>query len=467
MVLVPSVGGSQSTQSISQSDKEQGAKAHPQLLQEFGGAMTGPQASYVEGVGKAIAVQSGLSNAQSDFTVTLLNSSVNNAFAIPGGYVYVTRDLVGLMNNEAELAGVLGHEVGHVAAQHGKKRQSTATRNSIFGVLGQVLGAAVGGQFGGLLSRGAQVAPQLLTLKYSRGQETEADNLGIAYLRRAGYDGRAMGSVLQSLANENALEARIQGQTGNKVPEWASTHPSDAPRIRAALARAGAASGNLNRDKFLAGINGLMIGDDPKQGIIDGRRFLHPDMKFGFEVPQGFYMVNGTQAVAITGQSAKGELSSAAYNGNMDAYIQSVFARLAGQGQAINPGAIQRTRVNDLPAAYAAARVNTSSGQVDVLVFAYEFSNNQAFHFLTITQPGGANAFESMFKSMRRLSAGEAAGVKPRRISVVTVKKGDTVQTMATRMAYADHELDRFLVLNGLTSTSPLVPGQKVKLIVY
>ena len=126
-------------QSISASDKAEGAKAHPQLLAEYGGAVTGPQAAYVETVGKNIAVQSGLSNARGDFTVSLLNSPVNNAFAIPGGYIYVTRQLVALMNNEAELAGVLGHEVGHVAARHAAKRQSAATRNTIIGVLGSVL----------------------------------------------------------------------------------------------------------------------------------------------------------------------------------------------------------------------------------------------------------------------------------------------------------------------------------------
>ncbi|MBX9883729.1 MAG: M48 family metalloprotease, partial [Novosphingobium sp.] len=128
---------------ISAADKAQGAKAHPQLLAEFGGGVTGPQADYVEGVGKTIAFQSGLGNARSDFTVTLLNSPVNNAFAIPGGYVYVTRQLVALMNNEAELAGVLGHEVGHVAARHSQKRQSAATRNTILGALGSVLAGAV------------------------------------------------------------------------------------------------------------------------------------------------------------------------------------------------------------------------------------------------------------------------------------------------------------------------------------
>lgn len=195
-----------SVQTISAADKKQGSEAHPQLLQEFGGALTGPQATYVETVGKNIAVQSGLSNARGDFTVTLLNSPVNNAFAIPGGYVYVTRQLAALMNNEAELAGVLGHEVGHVAARHAAKRQSAATRNSLLGALGTILSGALLGN-GALGQIGQQIfstGSQLLTLKYSRGQETEADNLGITYLQRAGYDPRAMSTVLQSCESERA-----------------------------------------------------------------------------------------------------------------------------------------------------------------------------------------------------------------------------------------------------------------------
>src|SRR5688500_1393576 len=191
---------------ITPAEAQQGAQYHEQMLNEFGGAMTGAQADYVEYVGQHIAVQSGLANSESAFTVTLLNSSVDNAFAIPGGFVYVTRQLVTLMNNEAELAGVLGHEVGHVAARHSKSRQKAAQRNSILGAIGSILSGVLLGN-SALGSLGQQVfsaAPQLLTAQYSRKQETEADGLGIRYLKGAGYDPRAMATVLQSLAAQNS-----------------------------------------------------------------------------------------------------------------------------------------------------------------------------------------------------------------------------------------------------------------------
>lgn len=466
--------GEQSTvttvQAISAKDKQSGAQAHPQLLAEFGGAVTGPQADYVETVGKNIAVQSGLSNARGDFTVTLLNSPIDNAFAIPGGYVYVTRELVALMNNEAELAAVLGHEVGHVAARHAAKRQSAATKNTIIGLLGTVLSGVLLGnsQVGQLLQRGFMEGSQLLTLKYSRAQETEADNLGVAYLRKAGYDPRAMSTVLQSLANQTALDARLLG-ANNTVPEWASTHPDPASRVRTALARAGANAGGItNRDTFLTRISGLTYGDDPKQGIVEGGKFTHPDLKLYFQAPGGYYLVNGTQAVAINGQTGKGQFSSAQFSGDLDAYVRAAFAGLTDANQPkIDPGTITRTTVNGIPAAYAVARVNSNGSPVDVTVFAYQWTASQAFHFVTITPAGGAAVFNSMYQSVRRIPDSEAAGIKPRKLVVISAKSSDTVQALAQRMAYNDAPLDRFLVLNGLTATSRISAGQKIKLVTF
>ena len=457
--------------SISQADKEQGAKAHPELMAEFGGAYSGPQAAYVTSVGRKIAVQSSLSNAQSDFTITLLNSPVNNAFAIPGGYVYVTRQLMALMNDEAELAGVLGHEVGHVAALHSQRRQKAATRNAIGGALLQILTGVVLGNsaLGDVLQRGIGTGTQLLTLKFSRSQEYEADDLGIRYLNSAGYDTKALSSMLASLAAQSALDARVAGNS-NTVPEWASTHPDPQARVGRALQRAqetGSTSTLRNRDTFLKALDGVVYGDDPKQGVVDGSRFIHPSLGISFIAPSGFAMVNGTQAVTITGSSGQAQFSGGPYSGKLNDYVASVFKALSKDGS-VAPGNIQNTSINGIPAAYGMARANSQSGQVDVSVIAYEMSPTSAFHFLMITPAGqGFGPFNAMVQSYRKISAQEAAAVKARKVSVVTVKSGDTIASLSSRMAYDNYKQERFLTLNALTANSALTAGQKVKIVTY
>ncbi|WP_417613581.1 M48 family metalloprotease [Parasphingorhabdus sp.] len=466
--------GSQSgeARSISAAEKRKGAEAHPQLLEEFGGAYTGPQVGYVVRVGQNIAVQSGLGNARSDFTVTLLNSPVNNAFAIPGGYVYLTRQLMALMNDEAEMAGVLGHEVGHVAARHSEKRQKAATRNSILGILGQIgsqvlLGDSAIGRLG---QQVFGTGSQLLTLKYSRKQEYEADDLGIRYLASAGYDPQALSTMLYSLASQSAIDARLAGRDARSAPEWASTHPDPARRVsRAAknaskLAKVG---GIRNRDQFLQSLDGILYGDDPKQGVIEGNSFLHPDLRVKFTVPNGFSMQNGARAVSIAGSSGQAQFTTAPYKGDMTAYIDAAFKRVAGEGKTISHGGIQRTTVNGLPAFYAIARVDSNNGPVDVTVFAYEFSKSSAFHFAAIAPAGSAAVFSPMYQSMSRLSASQAASIKPRKVDVVTVKSGDTISSLSSRMAYTSYQQDRFLVLNRLNANDVLRAGQKVKIITF
>jgi predicted Zn-dependent protease len=474
-LAAPAVMGQQraihTVSSISAQDKASGAKQHPQLLNEFGGAYSGAQAKYVETVGRRIAVQSGLSNAQSDFTVTLLNSPVNNAFAIPGGYVYVTRQLMALMNDEAELAGVLGHEIGHVAARHGQRRQQAAQRNAIGGTLLQVLTGALLGDsaFAGLLQKGIGTGSQLLTLKFSRSQEYEADDLGIRYLAAGGYDPRALSTMLASLAAQSSLDSRVTGNA-RSVPEWASTHPDPASRVGRAARNASAqkiSSGARNKEAFLTALDGVLYGDDPRQGVIEGSRFRHPDLRLAFTAPSGFGMENAADAVSVSGSGGQAQFGSAAYSGDLGAYISSVFAKLGGSNSRVPEGEVRRTTVNGIPAAWRTIRASTQSSQVDATVFAYDFGGGKAYHFLLLTAAGqGVGPFTSMVQSVQRLTPQEAAAIKPRRVSVITVKAGDTVQSLSRRMAYTDYQLDRFLTLNALTAQSGLRPGQRVKIII-
>ncbi|MWV27812.1 M48 family metalloprotease [Erythrobacter sp. GH3-10] len=449
---------------ITAEEAQVGAQYHDQFVAEFGGEMTGPYARYVEQVGSNIAVQSGLATRPDAFDVTLLNSSVNNAFAVPGGYVYATRQLVNLMNNEAELAAVLGHEVGHVAARHSARRQEKAQRNQLLGLLGAVIG-------GGLLGSSdlAQLSlqgSQLATLSYSRSQELEADQLGIQYLNRAGYDPHAMATLLTSLAAQNQLDAQLQGRGDATIPAWASTHPDPASRVQNALQLAQGGTGVINRDTFLNRIDGMVYGDDPAQGVIEGRQFIHPELRLSFTAPQGFYMVNGTRAVTINGDQGRSQMTVGQFNGDLNSYVRDVFTKLGGEQQQVTPSSIERTTVNGLPAAYGTARVNNGQQQVDVTVFAYEFSPNTAYHFMSITPAGQAGTFNSLYQSMRRISASEAGAVVPRRVDVVTAGRGDTVRSLANRMAYTDAQEARFRVLNGLSASDQIVPGQEYKLVI-
>lgn len=460
---------------FSAKEKANGAKYHPEILKEFGGAYQSPQTAYVERVGKKIALQSGLANSEGEFTVTFLNSAVNNAFAIEGGYVYITRQLAALCNSEAEMAGVLGHEVGHTAARHSKKRQKQATIANILGAIGTIGGAMLGdqgglaGALGGVAREYSGALAQIFTLKYSRGQEEQADDLGIKYLSKAGYDPTALSAMLNSLALQTAVDAKAAGLNGHSVPEWASTHPDPAKRVvrAAANAKKYPASSLRNADTHLKAIDGMMYDDDPREGVIEGQEFLHPDLRLRFAVPAGFGMSNGTQAVTISGNGGKALFTTQAYNGDQRAYIDAAFKAVVGDQQQVNYGQIQQRSVNGIPAFFATANVQTQqSGVVSLTVFAYEWASNQAFHFVTIT-PANSSPFASMYESVARLTDKQAAEIKPRKIRIVTVGKADTVATLAGRMAYKNFQTERFLALNGLASNASVTSGQKVKIVTY
>ena len=456
-------------------EKANGAKYHPEILKEFGGAYQSPQTNYVQSVGKKIALQSGLANSEGEFTVTFLNSAVNNAFAIEGGYVYITRQLAALCNSEAEMAGVLGHEVGHTAARHSKKRQKQATIANILGAIGTIGGAMLGdsgglaGALGGAAKQYSGQLAQLFTLSYSRGQEEQADDLGILYLSKAGYDPSALSAMLNSLALQTAVDAKAAGLNSHSVPEWASTHPDPAKRVVRALsvAKKYPAITVRKADNHLNAINGMLYDDDPKEGVIEGQEFLHPDLRLRFAVPQGYGMSNGSQAVSINGNGGKALFTTQPYNGDRKAYIDAAFKAVVGDQQQASYGAIKNPTVNGIQAFYASTNVQTQqSGVVTLMVFAYEWGPNQAFHFVTIT-PSNSMPFESMFESVTRLNDRQAADIKPRKIRVVTASRSDTVATLSSRMAYKNFQTERFLALNGMNASSTITSGQRLKIVTY
>lgn len=444
------------------------AKQHPQVVEEFGGAVTGPVATYVESVGRRVAAQSGIQQGgASAYTFTVLNTPVPNAFAVPGGYVYVTRGLLALVNDEAELASVLGHEIGHIAADHSKTRQDR-------GLLGQLGAAAVAILTGSSeLGQAAGTIGQGLVLGYSRSQEYEADALGARYIASAGYDATASASFLATLGRATTLESRLQGRNDDRaIPSWARTHPLSEDRVARARTLASqlqpTATGQSRPAEYLRAVDGIIYGDDPRQGVVEGRRFLHPVLRLGFTAPAGFALQNGTRNVTISGNGGQALFSGGGATGDLSTYIAGVYRGLAGGSGQVSIPQPTSTTINGLPAAHTTLTASTQQGRADVSVIAYRWDSNSAYHFVTVTPAGsGFGPFASMIRSLDRLSADAAARVRPRVIDVVTVAAGDTIPSLARRMAYDDHRLERFLVLNGLKDSDRLTAGDRVKIVVY
>jgi predicted Zn-dependent protease len=468
IVGASAAGAQQSARALSQSEVAQAAQQHPQIVQEFGGEEGGARGAYVRQVGQRITAHAGIAGGGGAFNVTTLNSPVMNAFAVPGGYLYITRQLLGLMNSEAELASVLGHEAAHVAARHSRGRQ----RTGILSQLGAILvGVATGS---GQLAQIASQVGQGLFLQYSRSQEFEADDLGIRYMAAAGYDPMESPRLLASLGAWSDMEPRFAGREADRraTPSWARTHPLSADRVnratRQAQATGRANQGMVNREQHLNALNGMIFDDDPAQGVIEGRDFLHPDLRLAFTAPQGFGMQNGTRAVTLVGQSGQAQFTMLPYQGNLDAYVGQAFQSVLGGQAQVAYSQPQRTTINGIPAAASVARVQTQQGVLDVGVVAYEFARDRAYHFVTVSPAGrGFGQFGQMIQSVRRLTPQQAAAIRPRVIQIVTAGPNDTVQSLAARMAYPSFQLERFRILNGLAANQPVRAGQRVKLVVY
>ncbi|HEY8617699.1 MAG TPA: M48 family metalloprotease [Phenylobacterium sp.] len=439
------------------------AQQQAELVAQLGGPYEGPLQAYVARVGERVAGAAG-KPGQCRFTV--LNSDVVNAFAAPPGcYVYVTRGLLAILNSEDELAAVLGHEVGHVAANHSGRRQ----QRSLFTGLGALAVGILTGSSD--LARIAGQVGQLNVLSYSRNQEFEADSLGLRYLGQTGYAPDALADLLSALQSEDQLEARLRGAAEPKTtPVWGRTHPLTADRIARAvdLARRSGPPGAPEREaEFLAQVDGMIYGDDPEQGFVDGRRFAHPGMAIAFEAPPGFTLANTPRAVKVEGPAGSqlaAEFSSGRMTGDLETYADDALRRLAGQTpvQADRP---QRTRINGVEAVVLPAVASTRSGVVEVTIAAYTLGGGQAFHFAALAPAGRSRGFDPLIDSFRRLTAEEARALRPRRIEVVTVRPGETAQSLAQRMAFEDLRLERFELINGLRRGDPLSPGRRVKLV--
>lgn len=471
----PSSGAPQTVAQRSSSDQRAGDENHPKIMAQFGGEVQDRELrAYVDRIGRRLATHTEQPDAR--WTFTVLDSPVVNAFALPGGYVYVTRGLVALANDEAELAGVIGHEIGHVTAEHSSDRQTRAGLAQL-GVVGATILGAVVGLPGDAVNMIGQVGSQLgqgYIASYSRSQEFEADKLGVRYIAQAGYDPRAEADFLANLQAETKLQARIAGgkYNPNRV-DFFATHPATAERVREAESAASQlpnAGAPRNREALLVAIDGMIYGDSPAQGFVDGNRFSHPELRFAFEAPEGFQIRNAAANVTMAGPRGAGIIfdGDKYQGGSMEAYIARNWAAgIARQTRTGDLQNLQRFSIDGMEAAAGLLPVQTNQG-VKVLRMTAIRDGEKIWRFLGV-QPQGQNALgrrmDQAAASFTKLTAAEAGALKPMIVDIHTVRAGETVNSLAKRTPFEDYKRQRFRVLNGLGPNDELRAGDKVKLI--
>ncbi|WP_206682724.1 M48 family metalloprotease [Chthonobacter albigriseus] len=428
-------------------------REHPKILASFGGTYEDPEAeiAIARAVGRLVAASDSPGRS---YRVTILNSPAINAFALPGGYVYVTRGLLALANDTSEVAAVIAHEMAHVTARHAFAR---AERAEAAAVATRVVQDIVQDP---AVARMALASTQMSLARFSQVQELQADAVGIATLVRAGYDPFAAARFLTSMQRYASYKTAARDDAG---ADFLSSHPSTPERIVQASAvaeAAGPTEGVRDKEAYLARVDGLMFGDDPVEGYVRGREFLHAKLGLGFTVPAGFQLENTARAVLATdrgGTAMRFDGAEVKAGGDLVGYLTS------GWINGLDPASVRTISLNGLPAAVASASARGYAYRIAVVRL-----GEQTFRFLFATKaptPAFDQAFVDTVGSFRSLSADEKTGLKPMRIRVVTVRPGETAEVLASRMPPLERPVDLFRVFNGLGPGQQPVVGSKVKIV--
>ncbi len=463
----PATGGSMFSLVSDREERAIGAQYHPEILNEYGLYEEFPRVNaYVATVSARMLAASDISSEV--LTVTVLDTDVVNAFALPGGYVYVTRGLLALANNEAELAGVVGHEIGHVAARHTAQRLTWAR---VAEVAITVVDASTSHlDYGGLISNASGLTAHAFIAGFSREQEIESDTLGVRYLARAGYDPYAMATFLRQLERHSDLLDALSplDHDPSILARWFATHPRAADRVVLAAreARSEVDISTLNRDSYLRMIDGIAYGARTDQGRILERRFVHPAWRFAFDVPEGLAMfrVNGE----VRAYDDSGSLIT--FDGVEDIHggIASHLERWADELRVRVDGR-DVFEVAGFQAAEGRFRASPDGADRLYRMVAIALNPGRVARFLFSMPAGEEEALDTLAEQtlagFRRLSVDEAEAAGRLRVRVVEVAAGDTIDSLSRMMAFETHRRERFMVLNGFDEETVLVPGMLVKVI--
>lgn len=392
------------------------------------------------------------------YRVTILNSPAINAFALPTGQLYVTRGLLALSNDSAELGSVLSHEMAHVIARHAAIREDQARQAAIVSRVVNDIGSDPD------LAAMAMAKTKLTMASFSRAQEFEADGIGVGIAARAGFDPYGAVRFLTSMGRNAELKNRAG--VDPRALDFLSSHPATPERVSNAQANArqfsGPGAGATDRDAYLSAIDGIVFGEDPNEGFVRGRRFLHPKLGFTFTAPDGFTLDNTAQAVIGIregGQQAmRFDVVSVPAEQGLGDYL------LSGWLDNVERNTVEELTINGFPA----ATVTAGGDQWSFRVYALRFGSD-VYRFIFASKRRLAEAdrgFRTSVNTFRRLTLSEIQEARPLRIKVVAVQPGDTVDSLAARMGGGERQLERFRVLNGLSPRDTVRPRDMVKIVV-
>lgn len=439
-----------------QEEIELGRQANVQIVQEYGIYDDPELSTYVNDFCQRLAKISHRPNLS--YECKVMDSPVVNAFALPGGYIYFTRGILAYLNNEAELITVMGHELGHITARHSAQQYSRAQLAQVGLGVGMVFMPDIAGEV-------AQLGVQMLFLKFGRDDERQSDDLGVEYASKLGYDAKQMANFF------NTLDRMRPSSDGSPLPDWFSTHPNPAERNQTVSLRAkewqdklNLKNAKINRDEYLRRIDGLVFGENPRQGFVENNIFYHPDLRFQFPLPQGWVLQNtpafirmvspNKDALIIFTISPEGPPEQAALQ-----FVQKNEARVIESSP---------TKVNGLPAHRLISEVRSSQGVLTIKSYFIE-KKGKVYMFHGITSPVRFDQYSPTFgntmEQFRELTNPKMLEVKPLRIRILSSARSGTVRGALLAQGVTENDLEKMALLNGKTLDGPIAAGTLIKFI--
>lgn len=447
------VSGRRELSLISQDQEIQmGREASQRDVQRVGALATGEAQALVKRIGTQIAAKSERPSLPWEFH--LLDDAAVNAFAYPGGFIFVTRGLLAHLNSEAELSEVIGHEIGHVTAKHTVAALSKQQVTQI-GLVGASILSPQIAKFGDVLGASAG----LLFMKFGRDDELQADALGFKYSLNIGYDVRESPKVFTMLG-------RLSESAGARIPEWQSTHPDPGNRVQRAEQRlatvpaAELAGTKVNRDSYLRLLDGMVFGENPRLGYFRGARFLHPDLRFELTFPSGWKMANLPDAVVAQSADGGAQLQLGAGKGTPAEALQQFIGQ---QGITVRQRA--QTTINGIPAVIASFEATTEQGGLSGLAASLQHQNvTYLIVGLAATQVAAQHgpAMEASIRSFRALTDPSLLNVQPAKLQLVSLPEAMTGQSFAQRYP-SSISAEQVYIINGIDAATNLPRGAMVK----